>query len=329
MSSVKDEQQTKGIQIEIESRDPNDFPIYPNQDLNGLRWFAYHLKTIWLFTASDHKTFVLPETIFGIAGATSGLLTTEHHISSTAEILSRFPTVLLWTWLNTLVFVLSNQGNYAAIKEDSLNKPWRPLPAGRITLRSTRQFQLFAIPTVLLITCFFEGAFTETAVLFSLTWMYNDLEGADKSFITRNAIIAAVYAFYGSGALKVASGQDSLDRNAYYWLGLTSSVILTTMSIQDLKDQECDRARGRHTAPLVIGETKTRLGVASAIVLWSGVCSMFWRVGPITFTACMVFGLIDALNLVLKKGFEADRSSWKLWAYWLIVLYCLPLFKTL
>ena len=35
-------------------------------------------RTLWLFTASDHKTFVLPQAAFGILGALSGpLLTTD------------------------------------------------------------------------------------------------------------------------------------------------------------------------------------------------------------------------------------------------------------
>ena len=40
-----------------------------------------------------------------------------------------FPLALMWTWLNLLPFNIFNQVGNAAIAEDCINKPWRPLPA--------------------------------------------------------------------------------------------------------------------------------------------------------------------------------------------------------
>lgn len=289
---------------------------------------GHHLHTIYLFTASDHKTFVLPETVFGIFSALSGsAMTTD--APPAIEVVKRLPMVLLWTWLNTFVFVLSNQGNEAAIAEDKLNKPWRPLAAGRITLRQTRHLQLAAIPAVLLLTYFWLGGFEETAVLFSLTWMYNELGAADEIFHIRNAVIAAAYVFYGCGALRVAAAADldQLSTSAYIWLGLTAGVIFTTMSIQDLKDQPGDRVRGRQTAPLVIGEDQTRWGIATAVMMWTLACCFFWDASLYVLGGCALFGLSISARLILKRGFDADKASWKLWSYWLIVMYGLPLCK--
>ena len=236
--------------------------------LSNPKALLYHLKTIWLFTVSDHVTFVLPETLFGILGALSGPLLTTRANPDVAEVLRQIPRVVSWTWLNTFIFVLSNQGSPDAIEEDKLNKPWRPLPAGRITPAQIRRLLLFSVPCVLKITHAVLGSFVETTVLFSLTWMYNEMKGGDESFVVRNLIIAAAYVFYGSGALRVAIGAPDLHltANAVWWLTIKGAVIFTTMSVQDLKDQAGDRARQRRTAPLVLGDSTTRGALALLII---------------------------------------------------------------
>ena len=289
----------------------------------------YSLKTIWLFTVSDHKTFVLPETLFGTLGALSGPVLLGKDSLEFPAIMLRLPATLCWTWLNTFVFVLSNQGSVSAIEEDTRNKPWRPLAAGRLSLEQARICLSLAIPTVLLFHFFVLGAWQETVILFSLTWVYNDLGGSDRSFIVRNLIIAVAYAFYGSGALRTAAGieDQNLTNEVKVWLGLTSGVIFTTMSVQDLKDQEGDRCRAKCTAPLVVGEMATRRGIAFAMLFWSLACPLFWRMGPLFMFISFICSIIVAARVLVKRGYDADRLTWKLWSYWLIGLYCLPVCK--
>ncbi|KAL2045991.1 hypothetical protein ABVK25_011880 [Lepraria finkii] len=83
-----------------------------------------------------------------------------------------------------------------------INKPWRPLPTGRISQRQTRYLMLIAMPLVLLLDSVL-SVWKETALLFNLTWIYNDLRGGDDSWLVRNLVIA--FAFF-LGSLKVASG---------------------------------------------------------------------------------------------------------------------------
>ena len=109
----------------------------------------YSARTIWLFTVSDRKTFVLPETAFGILGALAGPLMTTDAKPQLSAIVMRIPRVLLWTWLNTFVFTLANQRLEGAVEEDKLNKPWRPLLSNCITTLQTRRLLLCAIPSSL------------------------------------------------------------------------------------------------------------------------------------------------------------------------------------
>ena len=285
--------------------------------------FFDFLQTLWLFTKDDFDTFVLPNTIFGISAALSDRpLAQQLHVYT---VLQRIPLVLLFNWSNLLIFDLANQRLPDSIKEDIINKPWRPLPAGKISQRQTRHLILVAMPLVLLFNAML-CVWKETASLFNLTWIYNDLRGGDDNWLVRNLVIALAFFLYNLGSLKVASGasghaEDVLSWAAYAWTAVVSAVILTTMQVQDLKDQEGDRTRGRQTAPLVLGEQVARWTIALPILFWSLACAMFWGV----WTLPIATGLYVACRVLRERGKEEDRRSWKLWSLWTAVLYLLPL----
>lgn len=82
------------------------------------------------------------------------------------QIILQMPKVLLWTRLNIVVFDLANQRLPESIIEDQLNKPSRPLAAGRIKATQTRSLLLLTIPLVLATTCFYLGSYEEMVLLF-------------------------------------------------------------------------------------------------------------------------------------------------------------------
>ena len=294
--------------------------------LNSVHYFA---RTLWLFTVSDHKTFVFPQTAFGIIGALAGSPMTTTMKPEWSKIVYRIPQVILWTWLNTLVFALANQRSPEAMQEDLRNKPWRPLAAGRINSVQTRRLLLAVIPLSLSVIYLWLGAVEETVLLFCLTWMYNDLGGADENFVVRNLIIAVAYTLYGNGALRVACGYDPsfISWGAHNWLIMVASVIFTTMHVQDLKDQEGDRARNRRTAPLVMGESNSRLSIAISVLVHSFACPAFWRLRAMHFLMPSALGFTIAARVITLRTWAADRATWKLWSYWLAFLYLLPLLR--
>lgn len=89
-------------------------------ELNRVRIGAH---TLWLFTVSDHKTIVLPWSAFGVLSALSGPAVTTNQEPALADILRQAPAVVLWTWLNILVFTVANQRLPESVIEDQLNKP--------------------------------------------------------------------------------------------------------------------------------------------------------------------------------------------------------------
>ncbi|KAI4101750.1 MAG: hypothetical protein LQ345_007403 [Seirophora villosa] len=293
---------------------------------SALHW----LYTLWLFTKSDVGTFVVPNTLFGIFGALSGLLLTATSSRPAPYlILSRLPHLVAFNWLNLLIFDIANQRLPAAIAEDSLNKPWRPLPEKRITPAEAETLLLRTIPLVLLAS-YGLGLGPESALLVALTWMYNDLGGGDKDCWARNGIIALAFAVYNAGSLKLAAGEGAIiSLGGFEWIAMISAVILTTMHVQDLKDQAGDQRRGRRTVPLVLGDAVARWTVVLAMAVWAVLGPFFWQMELSGFLLVGGGAAIVAVSILRGKDAKADRTSWKLWAAWTATLYALPLLKSL
>ncbi|KAL9582283.1 MAG: hypothetical protein Q9203_005559 [Teloschistes exilis] len=181
------------------------------------------------------------------------------------------------------------------------------------------------MPIVLALNSMF-GVWKETTLLFNLTWIYNDLRGGDDNWLVRNLILAFAFFLYNLGSLKVASKktdgvESALDTTTYAWTASISAIIFTTMQVQDLKDQEGDRARARHTAPIDLGDSAARWTIAVPILVWSMVCALIWH----SFVLPVMIGLFVTYRVLRKRGVKEDRRSWKLWFLWTAVLYLLPL----
>lgn len=111
-------------------------------------WF--HTYTVWLFTSSDIKSVIVPETLLGLSSALSGSLLTTNTAPNLMKVLARTPQVVIWNWLNLLLFDVDNQFQPNSVLEDSVNKPWRAIPSQRLTAAQARRLLLVIIPTVFL-----------------------------------------------------------------------------------------------------------------------------------------------------------------------------------
>lgn len=284
------------------------------------------LYNLWLLTKDDNPTFVIPNAVFGICGALARPRLIAHN-GDLILVIRTLPWVLLFNWSNLLIFDLANQRLPESGKEDALNKPWRPVPSGHMTSSQVRQSTLLAIPLVLAFNHYVLDVGTETALIHILTWMYNDLKGGDEGWIIRNVIIAFAFGFYNIGSLKVAATHSTgITSEGYLWVIVISGVILTTMQIQDLKDQAGDRARGRKTAPLVLGDLPARWTIAIPIPLWTAYCTYFWCLGWLAIVPATL-GVYIAWRCVCMSGKKADRRTWELWCLWTAVLYMMPLVR--
>lgn len=270
---------------------------------------------------------MLPDTAFGIFGALSGALLTTNAAPDNFGILRRTPLVALYVWTNLLVFDLANQRLPESIVEDRFNKPWRPLPSGLITPVQTRRLNLAVLPLFFAIS-YALNVWRETAILFVLTWMYNDLKGGDEDFIVRNLIIAFAFGFYNEGAMRVAGGAShEPNSTGLVWTAIVSAIIFSTMHTQDMKDQVGDAAKGRRSAPIVLGDWIARWTVVVPVVFWSVFCPIWWNIPLALWALPIGLGSVIAVRQLWLRDPKADHITWVIWAVWLCLIYLLPVVR--
>lgn len=289
-------------------------------------WFYIH--TLWLFTASDITSVVLPGVAVGFASAISGPILTTNLQPSIWVILSRLPLVFCYNWLNLLILSLDNQLQPQSIPEDALNKPWRPLPSRRLSAAEAKVWLFFTIPTVFAATKVLGGT-REAVTHMILTWMYNDLGGADMSFVARNIMNVGGILCYVSGSMVVTASYDQYQLNsaAPLWLVVLGCTILTTVHLQDMPDIEGDAKRGRQTVPLVCGDCIARISIAGPVLFWSLFCPSFWHLGVWGYMVPVSLALVIATRLFWWREIVSDRKTWKCWCLWISTIYFLPLVK--
>jgi 4-hydroxybenzoate polyprenyltransferase len=288
----------------------------------------YHLKTLFLFTSDQVLDTVIPGTLFGLSAAFSGpvlSLPTQSFFTIT----QRLPAAWIWLWLMILQFCIQNQRHTNSVEEDRINKPWRPIPVGRISqhaavkllvgvyvLNAIISWHLDVLPIYIAWTVF------GTA--------YNDFGGGDHSGLSRNAFCGVLFCCSFGGALSIAIGHDtSMSWKAWQWtFMMTFGIIGTTIHVQDFRDEIGDSARGRKTLVLEMGRKSALWSVMLAITFWSVFSPVIffgsaWKALALSvgFAVYLIVISIQAIG-----GFDAkrDRRLYKIWCLWIGVCCGLP-----
>ncbi|CAG8952804.1 hypothetical protein HYFRA_00009049 [Hymenoscyphus fraxineus] len=296
-----------------------------HQEARRTIWF--HLYTLFLFTKSDFKTVIFPQSVFALSFAYS------HTQSGTSlafgEIFKwRFPCMLVWIWVHLLVENVANQRLPGSVLEDTENKPWRPLPSGRIT-PDEAQSVLRILVCVAVAMSVLLGSFEASVTLMTCIWLYNDLDGSGAGPWQRNLLNAAGLSCFGWGAVAVLFSGDGFPKDLLWkWLSLLAAVITTTVHAQDFPDVEGDTKSGRKTMPLYYGQRPSRYGLAILLLLWSVACPAFWHVNLLVGAAPLFIGIGMAGMTAFRCDIFYDAIVWRCWCLWTGVLYLLPLFAS-
>ena len=286
----------------------------------------HHVYSMWLFTYTDMKTIIFPQSIFGTITAVSAHIVGQPvSLSSTPEnITTRFLVALFWTWINLLPFDIQNQLDEAAIAEDRVNKPWRPLPSKRLTPSLARAW-MNVLYCIALFSSAHIGGLRQCIALLGLGYWYNRAGGSDCSWIVRNAINAAGFISFASGAMECALGRQLLlTRPLLQWFCMIGAIVFCSVQAQDMYDIEGDAARGRATLPLVIGPAAARWSIATAVSCFSFACMFYWNaqwfIGLVPFS----LGSVVAFRTLTYKTVSADKRTFQLWNLWLVSVYSIP-----
>ncbi|KKA20393.1 hypothetical protein T310_5580 [Rasamsonia emersonii CBS 393.64] len=285
--------------------------------------FARFVKLLWLFTADDVLSILIPNVVCSLAIALAGS-PFESRISQ-IEVLARIPTVVLWVWLNLLFFNVSNQIQDASIEEDRENKPWRPLPSQAITQPQARILYA-ALGPLVLITSAVTGGILPSISLQILTFAYNDLRLGDRWYF-RNCINAGGYLSFLVGAVQAALNTCDLEYSdlSIRWLALIGCAVTTGIHAMDLYDQAGDSKRGRRTLPIAMGDALARNVLLVSMALVSLSASRVIGVSYASSGPTMALAAVISTRLRrLKPSVRADKATFKFWCLWIISLYLIP-----
>jgi len=96
----------------------------------------------------------------------------------------------------------------SSLEEDALNKPWRPIPSGRITPVHASMIRWVLVPLCLAFSLRNGTVFPSVALLVA-TWMYNDL-GCHGYWLMKNVLNVAGYVAFEFGATRISGMLDIL-----------------------------------------------------------------------------------------------------------------------
>jgi 4-hydroxybenzoate polyprenyltransferase len=158
-------------------------------------------------------------TLTGLLNLLAGPVLNEYKSDkpSSTTLLARFPLVIFWVWLNFLIFFVGNQRLPKSIEEDSINKPWRPIPSNRLNPHQATTLW-GCLHLAVIIQGMYLDTTTFTLALLILGWLYNDREGGSNP-LARNAINACAVVCFVLGATIVAYGGNpfAVNHKGQWW----------------------------------------------------------------------------------------------------------------
>ena len=156
--------------------------------------------------------------------------------------------------------------------------------------------------------------------------MYNDLGAADDHFLIRNFVNATGMAFYSAGALHIACGKHhSANGAGLRYICVNATIVLSTLQVQDMSDQDGDRLKGRKTLPLVMGDAFARRTIAGGVLMGSVVAPLFWQPTWSGYLLPITIGFVLLFRVLVYRHLKADRLTWRMWCFWIMSIYLVPL----
>ncbi|KAJ6546377.1 UbiA prenyltransferase family [Mycena sp. CBHHK59/15] len=275
------------------------------QPISSLRYFFW---TLFLFTYTDFKTIIFPVTVFACTAAPY-------------QSFGRLFYAIFWTWLNLLQVDVSNQ--YKSIAEDAKNRPWRPLPDGRISQKSAALMRWILAPLCMLSGLPFGSGVVLCSITLTVILIAHDEIGFATNWVGKNLINAIGYASFEFGATKIMNITPRLDHIALQSLVCSALLIFTTIHTQDFSDIEGDRANGRVTLPIYAPKV-SRIYTFLALGVWSVGLGRVWDLGPSSQILLCGLGLVIGWRFYSFRTASDDTKTYIAYNVWLLLIHLLP-----
>ncbi|VDC07344.1 unnamed protein product [Peniophora sp. CBMAI 1063] len=276
-------------------------------------WFArnaaYHIYTAVLFTWTDYKTIFFPVLAFG---------------SGTAPVQSsaNFWNACIWVWWHLLLCNVSNQAN--SKNEDALNRPWRPLPSGRVSCSQAVALRKVMVAICIALSAVYGfGTIAFSSMIVFTTVLYDEC-GLARHPIGKNFCNICGYTAFQAGATLLLGGTRVLDQLSIAAVGLSGMIIFTTVQLQDFPDQAGDAAIGRVTFPIYAPEF-SRVFTLVAMGSWSILLGRYWGIGVVSRCCLFAIGMLVGIRCFAYRTSAADTITYRMYNVWLMAAFLLPL----
>lgn len=202
-----------------------------------------------------------------------------------------------------VVFIVTGAGNsvndYFDHKIDAINKPKRPIPSGRISLKAAGMYSL-ALFAVSIVLAFLIGLIPGIIVISSSILMIYYAYSLKKKFLIGNIVISFLTGLsFVFGGVVVGEITVSILLGFYAFLMTMAREI-----VKDMEDVEGDKIEGAKTLPIISGLRISSIfagffmifaSLSSPILYFIGIFTVFYL--PLLFIAIILF-LWSALSIL-------------------------------
>lgn len=208
-----------------------------------------------------------------------------------------------------VVFLVTGAGNsindYFDHKIDAINKPQRPIPSGRISLKGALVYSISLFAVGIIIAFAINLLLGIIALSSSLLMIYYARDLKTKCLIGNLSISFLTGLCFVFGGIAVEQITVSIYLGFYAFLMTMAREI-----VKDMEDQEGDKEEGATTLPIVYGNRTSSLlaalfmiiaSVTSPILYFMGVFSVFYL--PVLFLAIVIF-LYSAMSILKDQSME-------------------------
>ncbi|TRM69050.1 UbiA prenyltransferase family [Schizophyllum amplum] len=279
-------------------------------DSHSLARFIMDLPyTLYLFNKTDITTTVLP--ILGIG------LALAQPAGPAAAIRG-----LLWLQLHLIPFEIQNQ--IVGLEEDRIAKPFRPIVAGRISVKGANCLYMILVALSVVMSGVYGGLKPCLIHLAAMT-AYNE-GGLASNWFLKSAIGALGTSCYCWGVTLMFNNGLPLTHTARVAIGLCFFNFLTTGHTQDFRDRAGDAAVGRKTLAVMLPQTLGRWLLLSMIFAWSGGLVYLWQAPAAAAALNFALAGACAVRLIVNHSEESDKAAYWWYNMWFLSCQLLPIF---
>mmetsp|Transcript_27860 Transcript_27860/g.65427 ORF Transcript_27860/g.65427 Transcript_27860/m.65427 type:complete len:356 (-) Transcript_27860:371-1438(-) len=197
------------------------------------------------------------------------------------------------------VFDLVNQ--WSGVEEDMINKPWRPIPRGLMTVWGCKM-RCGAAAIACLAASYLYDLAIPCVLCFSATFGY--AVGWDKNFIFRGFVfMPMIFMIHFFVSMRLALGAAADNKALWDWAATFAAYYSILFLLADLRDLKGDAQVGRRTLPVLLGAHQFRamLFVLVAVLSPPGFYQMLealWAQQGIPALACSLWNFLFVITIL-------------------------------